>query len=322
MNTTNNNTDPIDEPAMQWLDALLNHWHGRSKPSIDRAIAKTMQQIENVTDETLVHDARAEHQPAKTDRKRIAASASSRWWMPSIAALLLAGIGLVWWQSSTASAEAIVDLAIHLSQAPIDRHYKVVIESRGSVGIRKDAQLWVRGGDHMVFSITGPWAGTFRVGREGDQRWFLGPYGPAINTTGANHPMMRQVDMDAEDMPYLEIATILRRIKNHYKLERVDNESIEPNGPRLYHVVATLDPESLKENPPAKPPVERIELWGERWSGAVRQIVLTKASRAAVIDQWQATITLIEEKAQVEDFYSPMHQLQLRDGSSNPSNKE
>jgi hypothetical protein len=331
MNNNAANNDPIDEPSAQWLDAILFHWHGKSKPSIDRAIAKTMQRIETLpskemttekmTAETMPNEIPAEPSPTKTnhERKRIVASAGSRWWMPSIAALLLAGIGLVWWQTSTASAEAIVERAIQASQSLVDRHYKVVIESRGAVGIRKDADLWVRGSDRMVFSITGAWAGTFRVGREGESRWFLGPFGPAINATGSGNPMMRQFDMDAEDMPYLEVETVLKRMKNHYRLERVDNESIEPNGPTLYHVVATLDEQAVKENPPARAPVERIELWGDRWSGAVRQMVLTKSSRAAVIDQWQATITLAEEKKQPDDFYSPVYQMQLRDGSLSES---
>lgn len=247
--------------------------------------------------------------PEKPPIQNPSRRSGSRGWFGLLLVAGLIGGGIYAWLAIPKSPQATIDRAIETSLMPVDRRYNVALESQGPIGLRKDAELWLRGSDRMSLSIAIPIVGAFRMGRDGKEYWVLPPVGPLVDTT-ADGPLIQQFGVDAKNMPYLEVATMLKKIKEHYQLQRAESERITEQGPRLDHLIATRAPGERE----GQPPFERIDLWCDPWTGVVHQIAFSKSSQAKVVDKWFAKITLIEEKQQPADFYSGEYHIKLRGG--------
>jgi hypothetical protein len=190
--------------------------------------------------------------------------------LTTIAAVFLVGIALRSNFNPQTNATAAVDSALKAAQAETDRVYLVSATLGLPDGTTKalSADLWVRGGSHYVLRQDGA-LGDLVLGSDGREHWVVPAVGPVF--TGTEPRLIEQfVLRDQLSLPFLQVATLLRRLADRYELKLGPAEEIaaSPDSPGVWctQVIGTkLDSEDRLAP-------EVIRLWTARQSGVAHQV--------------------------------------------------
>lgn len=278
---------------MQWLDAILEFLLARDQAVTERAVASVMCRLrdESTGPTGLPMAARDEIDKSasvpRTHRRR----------MPTLvttAIVLL--IGVIWWQQTPNAASAMVEQAYQAALHSTDRTYRVIIESDRPLAKPLEGTLTVRGGDQFVFEYTGPRGHQSWLGRSGSEFWFIAPFGPVL-IADSNYFATQWVNRpQAAGMPFLQITTILRRLRDNYHLTQLESEPLKQGGPAFRHLRA----QRRSENSILP---ESLELWANRDSGTVERLILTRSHGFVRPQQQTITLNLAQEQQKPDVFY-------------------
>jgi hypothetical protein len=205
-------------------------------------------------------------------------------------------IGFIWWQQTPSAASAMVEQAYQAALHSTDRTYRVIIESDRPSAKPLEGTLTVRGGDQFVFEYTGPRGHQSWLGRSGSQFWLIAPFGPVL-IADSNYFATQWVNRpQAAGMPFLQITTILRRLRDSYDLTQLESEPLKQGGSAFRHLRA----QRRSENSILP---ESLELWANRVSGTVERLILTRSHGFVRPQQQTITLNLAQEQQKPDDFY-------------------
>jgi hypothetical protein len=280
---------------LQWIDALLTHGSPTEAAAVERSVASVLAGLEE----------RAKPRAAVARGGRFA---GRRRWLPAIslsslaaAALVMIAIG-VWWQRGAQQAMAMVERSYQAALAPRDRTYDVTVTRLNSSLRPIKAKLTVRGGDKFLFEKQGPLGAMIRLGTDGSGYWFIPPKGPIVRAeTDAFLPAwMRRT---STDLPSLQVSTLLARMRDYYRLQRLPDESLTADGRLLSHLQATWSAGELKPSKHGRTPPESVELWTDPTTGVVEQLTLMLPIDAVRRQAHTVTLRLAEEKNLGDEAY-------------------
>jgi hypothetical protein len=218
------------------------------------------------------------------------------------ACALLGLIGL--WSNGNrdSAAAAVVERSLESALQEKDRSYRVTVDVRRPDGADRTlhATLDVRGGDRFVLvqpALLGP--GEVRIGRDGQTAWLvprLGPVFVAEDLAG----LEARWGLEPPSTPYLQIATILRRMRGQYDLTDAPSPSdLAPgsaSAPSCRTIVGTL------RHAVAGWP-SRIEICVEQTTGNARRLELTWTRRADEPGPRRVLFELTDESPRPDAHY-------------------
>lgn len=278
----------------QWLDAMLEQAHGRNAESVARAVSATLTRLRADDGVTL---AASESRGTRTR--------SRRWMLSVVAASIAVAIGLLSWPTAPASAAAIIEKAYQAARQATDREYRVTLDSDrsergGAARIPREATLHVRGGDRFLLTFMGPLGRENRIGRDGDEFWFAPPIGPVF-VADSETVVGQWLERSSLDMPYLQLTTLLERMRDRYELIRQPDERIGETEAPSHHIIAHLRNDAESDHRPDLPAT--IELWTDCDTDVVRRLIVTRAAPASRLPVQRITFDLVNERDLPETHY-------------------
>lgn len=282
---------------LQWIDALMMHGAPAEAAAIERAVASVLSELDDVAQPELRAIVTRE---ARADRRRR--------WLPAVslssiaaAAAVMIALGF-WWQRGAQQAMAMVERSYQAALAPLDRTYKVTVERTGGSMRPLKSTLTVRGGDKFLFEKRGPLGAMIRLGSDGQGYWFIPPKGPIVRADDdAFLPAwMRRT---STELPYLQLSTLLARMRDYYQLKRLPDEALTADGPKLSHLRATWSARRLRPSKHGRTPPEEVELWADPATGVVEQLVLTLPIDETRRQAHTVTLRLAEERTLGDEAY-------------------
>ncbi len=216
------------------LDALLEHLGGQQQAPLQRRT------------ETVL---RALHSPPPVRRR------SWRGIVQLAAVFLLSLLVYGWWPPAQ-TAEAVLDRALEASQQSEDRRYLVEVVRASANRLR--FELDVHGARRCVLR-----GQSFSLGLDGQQAWFVPLLGPVLVNP---EPVLIEawLERSGAPAPFLELTTVLRRLRERYQLELLPATEGPAAGRRLRGWAR--EPDELGP--------QRIELLADAQSGVVRELRL------------------------------------------------
>lgn len=269
---------------LQWLDSMLEQTHGRNAESVARGVAASLTRLRADDGVTLA-----------VTESRETRTRSRRWALSVIAASIVVAVGLLSWPSAPASAAALIEKAYQVALQATDREYRVTLAG-GRVA--REYTLHVHGGDRFLLSTRGPLGRELHIGRDGDEFWFAPAVGPVFVANSESF-VGQWLERASFDMPYLQLTTLLARMRDRYELSVLPDESVAQRGPTFHHLRARRRDTSADQ---ARLP-ETIELWANRQTGAVQRLVLNPSRDTSESGSQTITFDLVNEQPQPEDFY-------------------
>ena len=306
---------------LQWIDALLTHRTPSEAAAVNRAVAGVLAKLgEPKLADSKLDDQKPKQlsvvQPRQTVRRR-------RWWpaasLSSIAAAALVMIALgVWWQRGAQQAMAMVERSYQAALAPRDRVYDVTVERTGGSMRPLKSTLTVRGGDKFLFEKRGPLGAMIRLGTDGQGYWFIPPAGAVVRAKDdAFLPAwMRRT---STELPYLQVSTLLARMRDYYQLQRLPDEAIAADGPKLSHLRATWSARRLRPSKHGRNPPEVVEMWSDPATGVVEQLVLTLPIDEGRRQAHTVTLRLAEERTLGDETYRAETYAPIRESVTAPA---
>ena len=286
-----------------WLDSLLYQSQHAEKLSastnrtIDQVLTRLRSDSKEATSKTIPP---AVQPPASAQRR----PKKGRGWgsrLTVAAALFVAAIG--WWVSQPQAAKAMFDQAMNAALTQEDRVYQVTITPFQSTTPPRTGRLTVRGGEKFVFERIGPLGGRLAIGGNGKEFWFAPPIGPVLvaNSEDVIPEWSQKPDLD---MPFLQITTILRRMRDAYRLTRLPSETLAGHDGPLNHLVA--DRRRRARGPFGMAPT-KIELWTAPETGIVHRLVVhwSPENNARMFDRIELELT--KEVSSTPDIYDYSH---------------
>ncbi len=287
----------------QWLHGLLLQSSRQDDPSNTELIQTTLKALPNQPGEP-------QTMPA-AERARGRTSAWRRW---LVAAVVLFGVGLVWQiGNGPSSAYAAVEQALLVAAEYRDRQYTVVAELQSPAGrVRKiESQLYVRGLNEFVLDHPGLLPGArIWIGADGHQYWVMPAVGP-VWVSQENGPVKEWLDQFQVTTPYLQLTTILTRLRDRYTLQDAQPESLDSTTeeavPQKYrHIQGTLhNGHSSPVEAGSIVPPARIDLHVDPRSGEVRRLTLdwSAAQNGPFPGLQRVTFDLANFAHQPDDWY-------------------
>lgn len=279
---------------MQWLDAILEFSLARDQASTERAVESVVRRLRDesrgqTSPPTAAQDEIKISTPVpRTHRRRMRT-------LITTAVILL--IGWMWWQQQTPNvASAMVEQAYQAALRATDRTYRVSIESDRPSAKPLEATLTVRGSDQFVLEYTGPRGQQSWLGRSGSEYWFITHFGPVLIADSNYFARRWENHPEAAGMPFLQITTILIRLRNNYELTQLQDEPLNQGGPAFRHLQAQRRSE-ISMLP------ESLELWSNRDSGTVERLILIRTNGLVRRQQQKITLNLALEQQKPDDFY-------------------
>ena len=278
---------------LQWLDALLEHSQGRNRAVIEALVASVLTRLRDETEGPALLPVSFDERTGKS------AHPPKRWRSLLVAAAALVLIGVVWWQQAPNSAYAMIEQAYRAALSTTDRTYRVTMTYDVSPTNPKTSTLHVRGGQQFAFEHTGPLGRHIWMGGNGREFWFIPPVGPVL-VTDSEHFVGQWLNRSQADMPFLQLTTILERMRDNYELTAHPNEPLDGSGPTLHHLRARRRSDITNEN--ARIP-EAIELWANRQTGVVQRLILTRSQDSTRPGPQTIVFDLTSEEPRAADFY-------------------
>lgn len=235
-------------------------------------------------------------------RKAFAATVVStgrRWLISSLS--IAAGVAVVvslWFvaEANTPSALAAVERARTEARRPIDRHYQITLDLPAIKSL--DADLYLRGDDHLALHLAGPLHVSAWLGINGDEAWFVPRIGPAIVTKDVDRMQERLEDLASMPIPMLNITRVLDTIDRDYELSIVSDHSAQKfDGQVLQHVRAV----KRSGFRPLLP--ERIEFWSQPESGVIVRMTLVWTEIVDKLAVRRVEFLLADQKTRGKDLY-------------------
>lgn len=282
---------------LQWIDALLTATSPAETAAVERAMAATLAKLDQPS-QAAERLGRA-HRPALGRRRRLlpAISLSSM----AVAATLAMALG-IWWQRGAQQAMAMVERSYQAALAPRDRTYDVTVARTNGLMEPIRARLTVRGADKFLFESRGALGAVIRLGANGQGYWFIPATGPIVRaeTDDFLPGWMRRT---STDLPHMQVSTLLERMRDYYRLQRLPEESLDPRGKKLSHLRATWSAERLPPSKHGRTPPEEVELWADPATGVVEQLVMTLPIDASRRRAHTVTLRLSEERHLGDEAY-------------------
>lgn len=278
-----------------WLDALLEHAQVRHAPAVESAVASVLTRLR---DNDLGHVFNVPNEEGRVENVPHGRRRSRRWASLLVAAALVL-IGIVWWQQAPNSAYAMVEQVYRAALSTTDRTYRVTLTSDAPAVKVKTATLTVRGGEKFAFEHTGPLGGHLWIGSNGRDFWFVPPVGPVL-VADSEQFVGQWLNRSQADLPFLQLTTILERMRDHYELMVLPNEPIDASGPTMHHLRARRRSDVTAEH--ARLP-ETVELWADRQTGVLQRLILTRSHNSTRPGPQTITFDLTGEEPRAADFY-------------------
>ena len=282
---------------LQWIDALMTHGSPAEAAAVERAVIGVLSELDDVAQPELRAIAMRK---TRADRRRR--------WLPAVslssiaaAAAVMIALGF-WWQRGSQQAMAMVERSYQAALAPLDRTYEVTVERTGGSMRPLKSTLTVRGGDKFLFEKRGPLGAMIRLGSDGQGYWFIPPKGPIVRADDdAFLPAwMRRT---STELPYLQLSTLLARMRDYYQLKRLPDEALAAGGLKLSHLRATWSARRLRPSKYGRTPPEEVELWADPVTGVVEQLVLTLPIDETRRQAHTVTLRLSEERTLGDEAY-------------------
>ena len=273
----------ISDPALlrraagvQFLHGLLSHIHRPEPASMEARIQRVMAAVRRTAGpgEPVAESIRTPVGANFTRRRSMLARFAT-------VAGILAACGIVWTLVGTGgNAYAAVDRALIAAQQVLDREYRVSTQLRGPLGGQRAVKstLYVRGGEYFALRHPAVLGGELWLGRHGSELWLIPRLGPVL--VGQDASLEGTWREQAQvSTPYLQITTILQRLRERYRLETLPDEEL----PRMERESETalfqrLRGSLISTQDPRLPRV--IDMWLDRESGAARRLQLDWQSPA------------------------------------------
>ena len=274
---------------VQWLDALFEHLHGRNAAAVEKSVSMVLTRLRDEVEG-----------PAPVPVSSRGRLRSTRRFRPLfIAATMLVLIAVFWWQNTSQSAYAMIDQAFQSALMPTDRTYRVTKAANASSAAHYSATLYLRGSKQFVYETTGPLGGKIWIGSNGREFWFIPPVGPVL-VGEAEQFVVQWLNRSKTEMPFLQLTTILKRIRDNYDLTVLTDERLEANGPAFHRLHARRRQDSPADD--ARSP-ESIELWANHKTGVIQRLVLTRSDQRRALLAQIVTFDLTDESPLSEEFY-------------------
>ena len=274
---------------MQWLDALFEHLHGHNTAAVEKSVSMVL---------TRLRDEIEEPAPARVSPHGRLRS-THRFRPLLIAATLLVLVTVVWWQNASQSAHAMIDQAFQSALMSTDRTYRVTIAANVSSKAHYSATLYLRGSEQFVYETTGPLGRRIWIGANGGEFWFIPPVGPVL-VGDAEQFVVQWLNRSKTDMPFLQLTTILKRMRDNYDLTVLTDERLETDGPTFHRLHARRRQDSPADD--ARSP-ESIELWANHKTGVIQRLVVSRSDQRRALLPQIVTFDLTDENPLSKDFY-------------------
>ncbi|MFO0871072.1 MAG: hypothetical protein U0935_19280 [Pirellulales bacterium] len=293
--------------ADHWLlDALLEQLQPTRRQATQTALASVLARLAAASPNVHPSDATVPS-PAPAGPRR-GASRGRRAWLAAV--VVVAGVGALagWWFPRTApSALAMVEQLERAAAEPADRQYRVTIVPGAPLVAPRVATLYVRGGQRWVCDDPGPLGNRLISGSNGQQAWHVPPVGPVLQF---DRPTLlpERLPSPPLDAQYLQLATIVQRLRDRYTLTRHSPAALADGGPRLDRLTATRRGMATAD-PPAPDPLapETMDLWSDVGSGVVRRLELHWTSSPLRLGPRTLTFELTGEQSLPDEFYEPTY---------------
>lgn len=277
----------------QFLDTLLKHIYQPHGDDRERRVRQVMAAIEQESP-SLPTPAGAPVSPSR--RRRL-------WAIPLVAAAaLLLMAGLFWRiEDGPSPAIAAVEKAMGEAQAETDRQYSMTITARTTaLGEQTTAAtLYVNGSDQFAVRHAAP-LGEFWLGGDGQQVWFVPEIGPVL--VGTEQILSRVLNRQQLSTPFLQITSILQRLKNRYELRLLGEEPLSPPEGEGDSVLYQKIRGTLKTADPQWP--RTIDVWVSRQSGIVQRVVLNWDRPAERQGLSRLELRLVGQSQLPDDWYT------------------
>lgn len=290
--------DSLDDAAQrrladfQFLDTLLKHIYQPHGDDRARRVGQVMALIEQESPSLPTRTIA----PPPLRRRRL-------WAVPLVAAAaLLLMAGLFWRiEEGPSPAIAAVEKAMGEAQADTDRQYSMTISARTTaLGAQTaTAMLYVKGTDQFALRHAAP-LGEFWLGGDGQQVWFVPELGPVL--VGTEQVLSRVLNRQQLSTPFLQITSILQRLKNRYELRLLGEEPLPPPDGEGDSVLCQTIRGTLKTADSQWPPT--IDVWVSRQSGIVQRVVLNWDRPAERQGLSRIELQLIGQSSMPDDWYT------------------
>lgn len=255
-----------------WLDSLLHQsqHHEELATTTNRAIDGVLTHLRSDLKATASREATSAQLASETIAvpRRSPKRRSWRSRLTVAAVLFIAALG--WWQTQPRAAKAMFEKAMAAALTPDDRVYQVTITPFESTTGPRKGRLTVHGGEKFVFERIGPLGGRLAIGGNGREFWLAPPVGPVLiaNSEDVVPEWSQKPDLN---MPFLQITTILRRMRDAYRLTRLPIETLDGHDGPLNHLVADR---RLRVRGPFGMAPSKIEMWTAPETGIVHRLVV------------------------------------------------
>ena len=290
------NSEPAndDQHAQAWIDSLLHAVYGTSKQESQSLVSAGLKRIEQADSlPTLAVDLVGTSQRGRFPRSMAIGLAT--------VALILVAVSLPWFDRS-ASAMAIVRKSLDQALVDVGRHYRVESRIRLSGSdhpINCKSDLYVKGGSRFAWrqrllSDVDLW-----LGSQNGSAWVVPPIGPVI--LGDEQGLVQWASLQKDlSSPHLHISSMLRRMRDQYKVEYVPHASSSDSAvfADCEHVTGTLIGPRTDLAP------DQVDLWTDIESGVAQRVTLRWNLPESGIGWESITITLVEEAALPVDFFT------------------
>jgi len=201
------------------------------------------------------------------------------------------------------TATAAVILSLDQALRDVGRHYRMsaVWQNVPEENARREAELFVKGGDQFAIRVEGPgrMGAVIGLGSNAETSWVIPPIGPVLE---GDHRSLTQWYREKADIgtPYLHIASALEKMRDLYRLESLPNGEVSL-GDRVIacnHIAAVLKEEASSYRP------DRIELWADAETGVAIKLVATWQLEEDDIGRKEATIVLVDENELSDSFFT------------------
>ena len=285
-------TDQDNDFKDYFVDSLLHSLYDTDK---DQARALVDQGMQRLGDSE-------EAVPASGRTRRY--SARPNWLLVGLAtaAVVLVAVALPMANGSR-TATAAVTLSLDQALRDIGRHYHVnaVWQNASDENSRREAELFVKGGDQFAIRVEGPgrMGAVIGLGSNAETSWVIPPIGPVLE---GDHRSLTQWYREKADIgtPYLHIASALEKMRDLYRLESLPNGEVSL-GERVIacnHVAAVLKGDATSHRP------DRIELWADAETGVAIKLVATWQLEEDEVGRKEATIVLVDENELSDSFFT------------------
>lgn len=272
--------------SLQWLHGLMLQIQQREGRSPADLISRTLQVLP--------------HEPGEPQSNPVPQRVTRRagsWRRLLVAAVVVLCVGLVWQISNSPStAYAAVEQALLVAGQHRERQFTVVAELHNSTDQdqRIVSQLFLNG--HRQFALDHPAlipGGRLWIGFNGHEYWAVPHVGPVL-LSREDGPVTEWLNQFQVSTPYLQLTTVLTRLRDRYTLEDALPESLSSTTAdatlqNFRHIRGTLRDATvpLAAQQGTVLPIQ-IDLWVQPGTGEVRRLVLEwPAARAGSVHNLQ-----------------------------------